>query len=518
MEVYKEEQKPNLEPHNLILKAKKSILNYIGIILMVVTLLIIFVIASLETTKEIKASSGLSGKLLTEWRLANVKEDKMFPKEMTDIVTLGEKDFYFIIDTIDENSGEIIEWHFAYEIEHEETIKEKDENIVKSQDLLSKWQEENDKLITDLPSTEDVIIEDIEYKFIVDETEVTIVEEIEIVTIIKWHFRSFEIIPAYLEEKIATKAENGKLITEWRIVTNELENVYPEEKTDIVKYEFQGKEKDFYFVVDKYNNEGKILKWHFAYDGNFAYIFGDYKFWVLTAITIVMAMFVSYINYVSTIQKAMKEEWFKNTLGYYKSKKDKVENYTQYIPDFCSYKNKQLYEMKKKEIIESADINYKWYLENHEKGVKIEPWQHKKLQEIKKIKIDKMHASDLLQENKKVGKKAGYLPIGQAEHQKRFLFSGLFTKTLTAFLGGFVIAFGVVISEWTAGLSYGITIITSYAAAIMIANEFAENTLRNRFIAKGDLLGEFDNMKDKFIQKEESIIEKEREENENERL
>ena len=55
MEVYKEEQKPNLEPHNLILKAKKSILNYIGIILMVVTLLIIFVIASLETTKRNKS-------------------------------------------------------------------------------------------------------------------------------------------------------------------------------------------------------------------------------------------------------------------------------------------------------------------------------------------------------------------------------------------------------------------------------------------------------------------------------
>ena len=61
--------------------------------------------------------------------------------------------------------------------------------------------------------------------------------------------------------------------------------------------------------------------------------------------------------------------------------------------------------------------------------------------------------------------------------------------------------------NWTVGLSYGITLLC-YAAAIMIANEFAENTLRNRFIAKGDLLGEFDNIKERFIKEKEESIKK----------
>lgn len=515
MEVYKEE-KSETKPKDTITQIKKSLFNYIGIILMVIGVVVMFVIASLETTKEIKANSSVSGKLLTEWRLGQVNEEKVFPTPLTDIVELEGKEFYFVIDEINAENGEIITWHFEYQIEMPEVIKEKQTKPSENTILLHAWRVEMEKDEYTLPENKEIFINDeIKYTFVVDKTAIVVEDDIEYEIVTKWHWDYIEITDAYLVDKVATKAQNGKLITKWQIEANDLGQIYPEEKTEIMKYKYQGQERDFYFVIDKFSNDGKILKWHYAYDGSFAYIFGDYKFYVLTALSILIALLVSFVNYISTIQKAMKQSWFLKTLEYYKRKKDKVESYTQYIPDFCAYKNQQLYETAKRDIVESADISYKWYLENHGKGIKIAPWQTKILKKIQKIKIEKLHSSDLLQEDKKTTKKLKMLPMGQAQHQRRFMFSGLFSKTITAFAGGLVIVFGVILTDWTVGLSYAFTVFLAYAAAVIIANEFAENTLRNRFIAKGDLLGEFDNMKDKFIQKEESIKKEEREENEN---
>ena len=48
-----------------------------------------------------------------------------------------------------------------------------------------------------------------------------------------------------------------------------------------------------------------IDKWYFAYDGGMDYVFRDKKFYVLTALTIVISLYVSNINYVSTRRTVM---------------------------------------------------------------------------------------------------------------------------------------------------------------------------------------------------------------------
>lgn len=301
------------------------------------------------------------------------------------------------------------------------------------------------------------------------------------------------------KEVKASNSDSGKILIQWREATGSTDTGFPKEKVDIVNY----KDREYYFIIDEINYETKeIIKWHFAYDGGIEYVFQDFKFYILTAITIAISMYVAYINYISTVKHETSTSGFAKTLLRYQKKKETIEKHTQYVPDFCIYKNKQAHENAKREIVESADINYDYYMSNDFNPNKLEKWQKKKLKKIKKIKIKKIHSSDLLQEHGMVSTKISLLPISQTEHQQKYLLTGFIKKTISTALNGLVVAFGVVFGNWVLGATYGFTVLISYMSAVVVATDFVNTTLRNRFLAKADLLGEFDNIKDMFIKAE----------------
>lgn len=292
----------------------------------------------------------------------------------------------------------------------------------------------------------------------------------------------------------ASNYESGRILNIWRTENNITDpSIFPQEKTDII--EFRGK--SFYFIIPDDGGD-----WYFAYDGGVEYVFADPKFYILTSLTIVIATFVSFINYISTIKAMCETEAFIKTLRFYQKKKEAIEKYTQYIPAFCSYKNQQVYEEMKKNIIEEAGIRYEEYIKKSFKKSALEDWQKKKLKAIEKISVKKLKSSDLLQEHGQSSTKTSLLPISQREHQKNFLISGSIQKTITSALGGLVVTFGVVLGNWVLGITYGFVIVFSYISSVIIATDFVSTTLRNRFLAKADLLNEFDNIKEIFMKKE----------------
>lgn len=311
-------------------------------------------------------------------------------------------------------------------------------------------------------------------------------------------------IIASLEGTREIKASNslsGKLLNEWRIA-NEVIDGFPEEKTIIVPY----KNKEYYFVVESKDDLGNITEWYWAYDGGVEYIFSDYKFYFLTAITILIAMYVSYINYIATVKTTKQTLKFNKSLKYYQEKKVNIENITQYIPDYCTYKNEQVYEFAKRDIVQKAGINYKDYIKEDFDINSLEKWQIKILSKIRKIKITRLKTSDLLQEANTVSSKIAMLPMGEAEHLRNFLYKGFVQKLITSALSGVVVGFGVVLGNWVLGLTYGITILLSYITSVLVATDYVNSTLRNRYIAKADLLIEFNNIKQKFISKKEGEV------------
>jgi len=302
----------------------------------------------------------------------------------------------------------------------------------------------------------------------------------------------------------APSAVSAAILNVWRE-----ENVasYPEPRADVIT--FEGKE--YYFVIEFDDPETEFVdQWYFAYDGGLEYVFSDYKFYVLTAITSVVSIYVAYVNYVTTSRSVMGTEAFAKTLKHYQDKKQKIEKYTQYIPDFCLYKNRQAYENAKRDIIEEAAISYDVYKKNEFDYTffkKLAPWQLKVLKKIKKIKVQKIHSADLLQEHNAGGLELNIkmLPQSQKQHQREFVWGGVLQRILTSALSGLTVAFGIVLGNWVLGLTYGVSVFMSFVSAIVIATDFVTTTLRNRFLAKADLLNEFDNIKDLFIKQEKGV-------------
>ena len=127
------------------------------------------------------------------------------------------------------------------------------------------------------------------------------------------------------KEVKASSSVSGKILSEWRLEKG-IETGFPEEKVDIMTYD--GKE--YYFVIDERDDVTKeITKWHWAFDGGLGYVFKDYKFYVMTFISIVLSMFVASVNFTSTIRSLTKTNEFAKTLIYYQQQKDKEKPYTQ---------------------------------------------------------------------------------------------------------------------------------------------------------------------------------------------
>lgn len=310
------------------------------------------------------------------------------------------------------------------------------------------------------------------------------------------------------KEVKASSSVSGKILTEWRL-ENGVEVGFPEEKVDIMNY--NGKE--YYFVIEERDPETKeITKWYWAFDGGLGYVFKDYKFYVMTFISLVLSMFVASVNFTSTISSLTKTNEFAKTLIYYQQQKDKAKPYTQYLSLFCIDKNKEAYDIAKRDIIEDAGLKYEDYVNDNYDFEKLMRWQKRKLWKIRKIKIDKLHSSDLLQEKAQTTTKIQMLTISQSKFQTKFLTSKFLKSVLNSAVGGLSFAFGLVIENWAVGMVYSLMIFMSWVSAVMTATDYVETKLKARYIGKADYLIEFDNIKDKYIManmKVDPIAEKE---------
>lgn len=292
----------------------------------------------------------------------------------------------------------------------------------------------------------------------------------------------------------ASNAESGLLLTTWRN-QNQVNEGFPEPFVTIVQH----RNKDFYFVVEERHSEtNEILSWYFAYDGGIMYVFSDPRHYVLVSVTFIFSILVGIVNYNSTIDKGRNTESFKKTLLFYQRNKDKVKGYTHLLPKFCTYKNTEAYIQEKRNVIESANLEFDKYQKGFYVFEELEKWQQKRLKTIEKIEIVKLRATDLLYEAKYDGNRVRLLPISPEEHKENFIKKSLFTKLFTSFASGLVAGFGVILGNWVLGLVFGFTIIASAVGAFISAADYVTNVLKNRFIGKGELLSEFDGVKEDY--------------------
>lgn len=91
---------------------KTFIYTFLGVIIAFVGIALVFILSSLEPTKEIKAPNKINAHLIEEWRSQHPTE--LFPEEKIDLIYYKGEEYYFVIKEKNE-LGEIEEWYFAYE-------------------------------------------------------------------------------------------------------------------------------------------------------------------------------------------------------------------------------------------------------------------------------------------------------------------------------------------------------------------------------------------------------------------
>lgn len=116
MEAYNEvEMQDTNNVYDLLEKGISWVYSMLGVLVVIICTVLAFLLASLDGTKEIRTSNSLSGKLLNEWRekVGDV-EGVLFPKEKIDLIEYNNKEYYFIIEEVNEE-GNITKWYYAYD-------------------------------------------------------------------------------------------------------------------------------------------------------------------------------------------------------------------------------------------------------------------------------------------------------------------------------------------------------------------------------------------------------------------
>lgn len=323
----------------------------------------------------------------------------------------------------------------------------------------------------------------------------------------------------------ASKGTSGKIMTLWRNANGFDENQYPNEYVDTFHYN----EKDYYFVIDSYKKiqlvdelgvpvydiEGKpiyvetseILKWHWSYDGGLDYVFKDGKFYALSAVVFVVSMLVAVFNYNEGKNKAKKNDRYVGALKTFKESKEKVKQKTHLLPRYCKYKYTQTKQMLIDSVLDSAEVTLDEYKNYNKIKKNLRRWQKRRLNKIRKIKVERLDPSDILQDRDRSILKYKMLAQSEKSHKFNFIIFGGIQRLVNVALTGLVVAFGVVLGNWFLGVSYGLTVLMSAFSGFGIGSDYVLNTLRARIIGKADYLNEFNNLIPMF----ETEVEKEKE-------
>lgn len=312
----------------------------------------------------------------------------------------------------------------------------------------------------------------------------------------------------------AKKSDSSRLLNEWR---QNNETLFPEEYIDVIKYD--GKE--YYFIIDKVDSEGKIISWYFAYDSELAYVFKDSKFWILTGLTLSLSIFVYSMTSKSTLRKVQDSEGSKKAKMAYAVQKNRIMDDVEYIDIFCEDEYNSIYERELRDIVNSVDLDYNVYKENillYEipKWYKIKKWRsmdeeqtifYKKLRYVnkqrKKINIQKLRGQDLIQENDKNNtKKIVLLSDGAQQFLNKKIRRKIITQSAMTLLSGLTVTFGIALGDWTVGISYAFTIVSAGISGIIVTTDYARTTLRQRDIVKANYLKKFENKIPYYKEKE----------------
>lgn len=326
------------------------------------------------------------------------------------------------------------------------------------------------------------------------------------------------------KEVKAKKSDSSRMLKDWR---EQNETLFPEEYIDIIKYDG----KDYYFVIDKMDDSGKIVSWHFAYDSDLTYVFKDSKYWILTVLTIGLSLSVYRMNAQSTLRKVQDSDGSQKTRMVYAKQKSEIMDDVEYLDYFLEDEFDEIYNRELRSITNVVNFEYDLYIKTPLKD-RVPKWYNfktwrsmsdeekiifKKLKIInkkrKKISIQKLRSQDVIQDNpNSKNKKIILLSDGADAYLSKKMRNKLFSQILMTLVSGLTVTFGIALGDWTVGIAYGFTIVSSGITAIIMTTDYARTTLRQRDVSRTNILKKYQNKIPYYKDKYETKIIEEKEE------
>lgn len=295
-----------------------------------------------------------------------------------------------------------------------------------------------------------------------------------------------------IKSQNASITTSNKILEEWKKDPKNKDRLYPNELSELVKYKGQ----EYYFKVLERDKETKeITKWCFGYDMTFKYVLSDYKTYILTSLFVMVALSIANTSYTSSRKRQMESISFLKVLKSFNESKALIKHKTNKLPDYCSYKNKQLLEMLKRNLVEASGLIYEKYLNNEYNKDNVSKVQWKDLKKVEKIKVKQIVPSDLLHEleQKRVNKLV-ILPEGVMENHKKFMTKTAIKKIFNAVISGLVVSFGIIWGNWLTGLVNSIFLVLTALTSSFAGYQFVHFKLVVRYQVKRDLLIEFNDL------------------------
>lgn len=245
----------------------------------------------------------------------------------------------------------------------------------------------------------------------------------------------------------------------------------------------------------------------------------DVWFWIIWAVIFAIATFVVVSTYRVTKKDAKNQPKFIQAQYEYKIQKDLARPNFKYLPRFTQEKNREIFSILEREVVESADLNYEDYkMQKYKTKVPkdynptgfddhyfLSKDQIKQLRMIKKIRINKIYPKDLTQEYRIVFSKTySFLPEDEVTAENKFMRSGILSRILSTFAFLIVGSLTFAFSGWISAITNAFGILMAWIGAIIQANEYVDSVLRARYNAKSDLLTEFNSVVELYIESEKA--------------
>ena len=236
----------------------------------------------------------------------------------------------------------------------------------------------------------------------------------------------------------------------------------------------------------------------------------DLWFWVIWAVVFFIAIAVSIVTYRVSKRDAKNDSSFIATMKHYKEQKDSAMINIDLLPYFTSDKTKELYVTAEQDIVQDANLDYVRYKNGDYNLENLEDWQKKKLREISQIKIAKLKPRDLTHESSESkGNAYSLLPKDEKTAEMSYISSTMISRSVNTFAMLLVGSLAFSYSGWLSACINAIGILFAWGGSDLAGETFILNDLRSRYIAKADLLQEFNQTVDKYIKLHRKAIENE---------